>query len=214
MENKISEFISAGVIDFACYIEHMPEDDEKKAHKHVLFFPSGIVDTNIFFKEFAEKDPTNAKPLGCTIAVSSKFDDWYLYAVHDKRYLASKGQARKHHYTYSQIRNTDEDFFREMVNNIDRSKFIGSERVINAVKDGMPFEELVLLGAVPIQLINQYKFAYECINGALYRNGRKTHTPKSTAKKKPTLLEAETLQDVDGEKVVSADGEVLDIPFE
>ncbi len=177
LENKIAELIQAGVIDFACYIEHQAEEDEKKSHKHVFIMPSGIVDTNKFFKCFEEKDETNAKPLGCTIGVSSKFDDWYLYAMHDTAYLASKGQSRKYHYTFTQFRNTDEDFFRELVNMVDRSRFIGTERVINAVKDGIPFEELILYGAVPIQLIHQYKFAYECINGALYRNGRKTHTP-------------------------------------
>lgn len=199
LEKKIDEFIAAGILDFACYIEHQPEEDEKKCHKHVLFFPSTIIDTNIFLKEFAEVDSCNSKPLGCTIAVSSKFDDWYLYAVHDKAYLAKKGQSRKYHYTFSQVRNTNEEHFRELVNSIDRSAFIGTERVINAVKAGMDFSELVVNGAVPVQLINQYLMAYSLIKQNLTkRNGRKTHTPN--------------LEEVD--LVCNENGEIIEDPFE
>ena len=214
LESKILELINNGIVDFACYCHHEPEEDEKKAHKHLYIIPSAICDTNKIREFLEEKVEDNDIPLKCLPCVSSKFDDWYLYAVHDSAYLASKGQSRKHKYLFADIRSTDEDLLREMVNNIDRSKFIGIERVVNAVKDSKPFDELILQGAVPIQLINQYKYAYECIFSALNRGGRHTHTPKSAAKKCAKLSQMEVVN-VDGKDcVVDEDGVVCQVPFE
>ena len=84
LKSKLDELIEDGILDFWAFIDHAPEEDELKAHKHVYFIPSSIVHTDMIKKhlqEFDEKNPDT--PLGVTIFSSSKFDDWYLYGCHD-----------------------------------------------------------------------------------------------------------------------------------
>lgn len=190
LKSKLDELVNGGVLDFWAFIEHAPEDDELKFHKHVYFIPSSIIQTDYIKKHLAEYDPKNPdKPLGVTIFSSSKFDDWYLYGCHDKAYLAAKGQTRKHHYIKEQFLTSDVDHFGELIRCVDRSKYVGMERIIDAVANKVPFQDLVRLGQVPIQLINQYKYAYECIAGCeLNRNGRETHTPKKRKTEESSFL--------------------------
>ena len=206
LKSKLDEMVENGVLDFWVFIEHAPEEDEEKSHKHVYFIPSSIIQTDYIKKHLAEYDPKKPdKPLGVTIFSSSKFDDWFLYGSHDKAYLASKGQSRKYHYVKDQFFTSDSDHFGELIRCVDRSKFVGMERVIDAVNAGMPFQEMVKLGQVPIQLINQYKYAYECIAGCeVNRNGRETHTPK----KKPSTVTEEKSYLIDEET-----GEIIQNPF-
>lgn len=181
---KLNELIKQRILDFWVFIDHAPEEDEKKAHKHVYFIPSGLMYTDTLKEYLAEPDPSDPEhPLNCTIFSSSKFDDWYLYGIHDKAYLSSKGQTRKYHYVKEQCITSCEEHFGELVRCVDRSKYIGLERVVDAVENGVPFFEMVRLGQVPIQLINQYQYAYEMLSKAsTNRAGRQTHTPKEEEK--------------------------------
>ena len=203
LKSKLDELVENGVLDFWAFIDHAPEEDELKAHKHVYFIPSTMLQTDYikkYLQEFDEKNPD--KPLGVTIFSSSKFDDWFLYGCHDKAYLASKGQSRKQHYVKSQFVTSNEDHFGELIRCVDRSKYIGMERLVDAVTNGMDFADMVRLGQVPIQLINQYKYAYECITQVTtQRAGRETHTPKEVkTEEKSYLIDEET-------------GEILHNPF-
>ncbi len=177
---KLNELIKNRVLDFWVFIEHAPEEDEKKAHKHLYLIPNGILQTDVLKEYLAEPDPNDPEhPLNCTIFASSKFDDWYLYGLHDKAYLSSKGQSRKYHYVKDQFITSSEEHFGELVRCVDRSKYIGLERVIDAVENNVPFWEMVRLGQIPIQLINQYQYAYEMLmKSDISRAGRETHTPK------------------------------------
>ena len=197
LQEKIFEFIENGYIDFGCYIYHLPEEDEneKKPHYHVLMFPSCRIDTNVLKKEFEEYDENHDKPLGVTVFMNSKFGDWFLYGLHDVAYLMSKNQKRKHHYLIADFWSSDEDFFRDRVAHVDRSKFAPQERIRNCIEQGLSFEEMVNLGVVPVQLINQYEKVYNILSNT-YRNGRETHTPK-----KP--------HNYGGEFMVNEDGEII-----
>lgn len=191
LTEKLNSLIDDNIIDFYTFIEHTAEEDELKNHIHLFIMPSSTLDTKVikdYLLEHDKKNPT--KPLGCTIFCSSKFDDWYMYCLHDKQYLLSKGQKRKYQYHRSLFVTSDEEFLNEKVRCIDRSKFVGMERLVSAVSGNIPFSELVRLGQVPIQLIGQYKYAYECLLSAntVDRNGRVTHTPK----KPVTLTDVET----------------------
>lgn len=160
------------------FVTHAPEEDELKSHKHVYFVPAKKINTATIIDFFIEKNPQDAeKPFKCMPCRSSKFDDAYLYFRHDKAYLASKGMSRKFEYAHSDIWCTDYDFLRELVSTVDKSKFIGMERLNLAVQNNMSFTEFFAMGGVPIQLISQYEKAYNLLLGAhTYRNGRQTHT--------------------------------------
>ena len=199
---KLDELIKNRVLDFWVFIDHAAEEDEKKSHKHLYMIPNGILQTDVLKEFLAEPDPNDPEhPLNCTIFSSSKFDDWYMYGMHDKAYLSSKGQSRKYHYVKDQFVSSSDEHFSELVRCVDRSKYIGLERVVDAVENGVPFFEMVRLGQVPIQLINQYQYAYEMLmKASVNRAGRETHTPKHTEEEEAKCFDPVT-------------GELLDIPL-
>ena len=125
-----------------------------------------------------EIDPLNPaqKPLGCLPCKSSKFADWFLYALHDSRYLASKGQSRKYHYTKEDFFTSDNDFFIEEIHTIDMSKLNRLDVLVNAVDNNIPFEELVRNGIIPMQQFVGYERAYNLLShNFAFRNGRLNH---------------------------------------
>lgn len=196
LEVKLKKLINQGILDFYAYIKHLPEEDELKEHIHLWVVPSELIETKVVLAELQEFDKNNPDkpPLGCIPCVSSKFDDWYLYGIHDKNYLATKGQARKYSYQPDEVKNSNAIYLRELVHKIDRSKFIGVERIKNAVADGVTYEEMVCRGQIPVQLINQYRVMYEIMFAGgvgVYRGDRVTHTPKD-AETGVQLIDPET----------------------
>lgn len=175
---KLDEFCLLGHIDFFAFVEHFAEDDETKNHKHLYVVPSGRIDTEQLRKALLEIDPLNPaqKPLGCLPCKSSKFADWFLYSLHDSRYLASKGQSRKYHYTKEDFFTSDNDFFIEEIHTIDMSKLNRLDVLVNAVDNNIPFEELVRNGIIPMQQFVGYERAYNLLSHTFaFRNGRLTH---------------------------------------
>lgn len=174
---KLSELVRRRKIEFFAWVHHLPEEDEKKEHKHLYIVPNGQVNTDEVLNYLLEVDPTHPdKPLGCIRPRSSKFDDWYLYAIHDIDYLASKGQLRKFHYTLEDVVCSDSDYLNEEIHTIDLSALNRSKKLREAALAGISFETLVLNGQIPVQQVYAHKFAYDIMK--TFRNGRETHTPK------------------------------------
>lgn len=165
-------------ISFWCWIEHFPEDENEKMHKHLYIVPNGQIDTDTVKKELEELDKTNplGKPLGCIMMKPSKFDDWYLYSIHDVAYLASKGQARKYHYRECDMHPSCVDALHELVCTIDFSKYRKTQDFVEAVLRGVPFFEMVRKGQIPAPQFLQWRALYDCIyEGMCERNGREGH---------------------------------------
>jgi hypothetical protein len=178
---KLNEMIADALLDFWAYIEHLPEQDEKKRHKHLYLVPSKLIDTAVFQKRLQEIDTTDllAKPLGCIVPVSSKFADWFLYSKHDKSYLTSKGQYRKYQYNDTDFIVSCQDYFKHLIHSIDYSKYSLTQRLIDALQDGETPQSLIISGQVPLPMINNFLKLSDFIRyGSLYRDGRSTHTPK------------------------------------
>ena len=83
LKEKLERLVLERVISFYSYIEHYPEEDEKKKHKHLLIIPNGQINTDELTDILNEIDMAHPleKPLGVLPWRSSKFDDWYLYSV-------------------------------------------------------------------------------------------------------------------------------------
>jgi len=170
LTKKLMEFEKKRKILFWCYIIHDPEEDEKKRHIHVFCVPNGKVDTDQFIDELEEIDPNNKIPLKSLPCNSSKFDDFYLYNLHDSNYLASKGQSRKLHYKKEDFAVSSEEQFSEMIHHVDYSKLNGAKvsMIKGYVEKKIPFYALVASGVVPIQQIKGWEMTYKLIWDSMY----------------------------------------------
>lgn len=174
LEVKLDDLVRRHKIDFWAFFDHLPEEDEQKAHKHLYIVPNGQIQTDELQDYLIETDPNNGLPLGCIRFKSSKWFDWYLYGLHDVRYLAMKGQSRKYHYKPEEIHCSDNDYLTEEIHSMDYSKLARFENLVDGAKQGKDFSELILSGMVPVQQVYAYEHFYDILN----RNGKITHTPK------------------------------------
>ena len=175
---KADELLKKGYISFYMMIEHLPEKDEHKKHIHFFCVPDGIQDTHTLTEYFTEFDPEHPdKPKKPADWHKSKFVDAYFYWIHDADYLASKGESREYVYEESDLICSDVDVMHEMYLRADKSKIKGNyaKKIKDAIDNNISFVELLKTGEVPIQLINQYRTAYEMMGATVYRNGRPGH---------------------------------------
>ena len=84
----LNNLVQSRVIDFWLFINHFPESDESKNHKHLFVVPNGTFDTDKLKDYLIEVVPGCDKPLTCIFCKSSKFTDFFLYSIHDEVYLA------------------------------------------------------------------------------------------------------------------------------
>lgn len=138
LHDKLTELTRAGIVSFWAYVTHQPEPGEgdkggKKIHHHVYIEPSKSIQTDDIREQLREFDPGEPdKPLGCLNFVQSKFDDWYMYGLHDAKYLASKGQSRTLHYTSDDFISSHDGDFLYMVRSIDMLSLSPYDAVVDA----------------------------------------------------------------------------------
>lgn len=112
----LNRLVKDEIITFWCFIQHQAEEDENKDHIHLYMEPNKAIDLLWLRKQFLEQDPKHPNtPLGALPVKPSKWVDWYWYGLHDRAYLASKGQSRKYHYDQSNMLNSDPDYLAELV---------------------------------------------------------------------------------------------------
>lgn len=204
---KLDELLRCGRISFWAYIVHKPEDDEggKKEHCHVYIEPSKMLQTDDIKAELKEPDLTHPdKPKGCISFASSKFDPWYLYAIHDKRYLASKSQSRRYHYTQDDVVSSDPDELLYKVRSIDMLSLSPYADIMDAQAHGVSWAEYFARGTVPLPQVALFERAWTLLaQSRTDRSGRANH---------PT-----DLTDTDSDSAVTIDpdtGEVIDTSSE
>lgn len=163
---KLDELLKAGRISFWAFIVHKPEDDEggKKEHCHLYVEPSKMLQSDDLRAELKEFDPEHPdKPRGCLSWTGSKFDPWYLYALHDKRYLASKGQARRFHYSHDDIVTSDADDLLCKARSIDLVSLSPYADMEEAQRLGLTFPEYFARGTIPLQQISLFQRAWDLL---------------------------------------------------
>lgn len=166
LELKLNQLVKAGRISFWAFIVHQPEDDEggKKFHQHVYVEPSKMLQTDDLKAELMEFDPENPKkPKGCISWHSSKFDPWYLYALHDKRYLASKGQSRSFHYEHDDIVTSDDDDLTFKARSIDMVSLSPYADMEDAQRQGFTWAEYFARGTVPLPQVALFERAWNLL---------------------------------------------------
>lgn len=185
---KLDELIEGKIITYYMFINHKPEEDEKKEHKHLFIIPAKMVQTDDIRQELLEPftELDNSKPLGTMPFVNAKTDDWLLYAIHDKHYLATKGQTRKYHYKWEDIKASDEDYKNILIQEISIT-VTPYDKIQSARISGQNFYEFIASGQVPIRDITYYEKAWQSfdmiksqqdekiLNDRLNRNGKSNH---------------------------------------
>lgn len=163
---KLDELLNAGRLSFWAFIVHKPEDDEagKKVHSHVYVEPAKMLQTDELRAELKEFDPEHPdKPRGCLVWNSSKFDHWYLYALHDKRYLASKGQSRRFHYEHGDIITSDDDDLLFKARSIDMVSLSPYADMEDAQRNGFTWAEYFARGTVPLPQVALFERAWNLL---------------------------------------------------
>lgn len=89
LREKLEAWLSAHIIQAYQYICHKGEDGDKD-HIHLRIEPNKKLDPMDLQESLREYVMDNEKPLGVRPFRPSKEEDWFLYAVHDKEYLAIK----------------------------------------------------------------------------------------------------------------------------
>lgn len=180
LKSKLIEFTEAKKLEFWFFIAHKAEDDEGglKDHIHVFAVPNGTIDTSSLLDEFKEYNLSDLseKPKSCLPWKSSKPDDAIMYFLHDKSYLAYKGQSRKYHYNLSDVVTSNEDEFNYYYKSIDISKITPYKKMLDAQEIGMTFSEYIKHGYIPVQQLSNYQTAWYLLKQEkVERNGRNGH---------------------------------------
>lgn len=165
LRKKIEYWKNCGIIEFAMWILHQPEADEKKAHYHVYIKPAKLIQTMDLENDSIEIDPLNPdKPFKMVSFRNSKEDDWLLYALHASEYLAEKGLERTHTYDLSDVENTCDDTFNDIVSHLnDNRKGRIEYRIIDCVQRGMTWGQIVSSGLIPLRHMGGAKIMYTAL---------------------------------------------------
>lgn len=89
LREKLDGWIQAHIIQAYMYICHKGEDGDKD-HIHLRIEPNKKLDPMDLTELLTEYELGKDKPLGCRPWRPSKEEDWYLYVVHDEKYLKLK----------------------------------------------------------------------------------------------------------------------------
>lgn len=180
LEMRLKTLKENKIISFWSFVTHKPEEDEggKKWHNHLYLEPSKMLQTDDLKNEFLEFDPKHPdKPKGVISWCQSKFDHWYLYALHDSGYLASKGQSRKFTYSHSEIRTSDDDDLLARSRMIDLVGLSPYRSMMDAINNGLTWPEYFRRGTVPLNQVLAMEKAWNLLSSSgTERNGKANHS--------------------------------------
>lgn len=178
LKEKLDNLVDKQVLEFYFFIWHHAEDDEAgtKDHCHVYAQPAKVINTVALKEEFKEIDPHCNLPLGTIVWKRSKFMDAYLYFLHDKTYLAYKGQSRRYCYNQCEVITNDPQTLRYEIYNIDLLDLTPYADMKNALDDGLTFNEYFARGRIPIQQVSNWERSWYLLKeNKTFRNGREGH---------------------------------------
>lgn len=166
LRNKLEEWKRNGVIEFAMWVKHDPEEEEKKEHYHVFIKPARLLQTVDLERESEELDIHNLdKPLKMISFRVSKESDWLLYSIHDPSYLAEKGLEKQFVYSFEDINSTCEDTLRDIISHCNDERNSKIEyRLIQLINKGLTWDEIILSGFIPLRYIAGAQIMYNSLS--------------------------------------------------
>ena len=146
---RLADLVKGGIIEYAHWIHHEPEEDERKDHFHLVLQPNKRLDTSALRKQFVELPVGSSAPLGVMPFQISRMSDWLLYGVHDRAYLIQKGQKRLVAYKFEDIATTEPDLLDTQWKEAHEGENTRMRQVIEMAESGVGWMEVVRLGIVP-----------------------------------------------------------------
>lgn len=181
LKGKLYDLVRQGIIEYAHWIWHEPEEDEKKPHAHLVLKPNRRLDTSKLRNEFTEPLTGEEKPRGVLPFQSSKMNDWLLYSVHDKIYLLRKCQTRQHSYERSDLHTTEPDLLEEDWRNAHEGEDSRMQKVIELAQNGVEWQDILKMGFIPINQLFQFRdLFFTFVKPGTDRNGREGHEWRSS----------------------------------
>lgn len=189
LRGKLDDLINRGDIDFYTYIYHHGEDFEdgskEKDHFHVYLQPATSLDRRQLRNEFIEFVPGEKLPRGFMPIINSNWVDWFLYGLHDREYLQSKGQSRLYSYSEKDMVRSDDTFFWDLIHRIDRTKINPLGEVVRAAQSGIDFSEFITTHPLSLLQVRSAQFVFEQVQrasafGSMANAGRHDHEPIDT----------------------------------
>lgn len=171
LRRKLEDLTKNGTLDFWVYIFHHGEtlDDGcmEKDHFHVYLVPGEAIDKRQLRQEFIEFYKREKLPRGFMPLRNSQWQDWYLYDLHDKEYLDSKGQSRQYHYQDKDMIRSDDTYYWDLVHQIDRTKINPLGAVIRAAQSGMSFSDFVTNCPLSLLQVRSAQFVFEQVQRSI-----------------------------------------------
>lgn len=176
LSGRLRTLVEQGIIEYAHWIFHTPEDDEKKTHAHVILQPNKRLDTSALRNQFTELVAGEDKPRCVLPFKPSKMRDWILYAVHDTIYLTSKSQTRKFTYKKTDLHTTEPDLLEDDWRDAHEGENTRMRLVIELSERGVDWMDILKSGLIPVNQLFQYRKIWECFfMRKTDRNGRGVH---------------------------------------
>lgn len=173
LSGKLFDLVRQGIIEYAHWIWHSPEEDEKKSHAHLVLKPNRRLDTSKLRNEFVELVVGEEKPRGVLPFQPSKMNDWILYSVHDVAYLLRKCQRRIHHYDKSDLKTTEADLLEEDWRACHEGEDNRVTQLIELAQNGVTWVDILKMGFLPVNQLFQFKDIF--MTFFTDRNGRPNH---------------------------------------
>ena len=136
-----------------CYIYHTDEVN-KKDHYHLYLEPNTRLrqdDLSRIRESFKEYQEGDELPLGVMPWRKSDFENWYLYALHDRPYLSAKHLVKStYDYDPDLVRKSSSEYFQDSIDQIDPVKYMSPvDKVIFCFDNGMSLTEAMAYLRIP-----------------------------------------------------------------
>lgn len=161
LRTTLDRLVKNEVLEFYVYIKHKgeglnEEGQPKKDHWHIYAEPSKMINIKNFMKEFTEEDPNNDEPIKLNEIRKSKFSDWYLYCLHDEKYLYKKNLKRVYYnYNPKEMQTNDVNMLNDKVEEIPTTDIFEQMEEFQAQKRS--FREFVRVKGVHPMQVRGYK---------------------------------------------------------
>ena len=172
LQSVLQQFIADGKF-LRCACWYHESTGKEKNHFHVWIEPNEEIDTSIISDKFVETlESGEQQSIAIRPKCSSKWNDAYLYGIHDSEYLSSKGLERELVNIKTDMHIYLGDFTADLAQaEIFRLKHCLAPyaRLKALVYEGKTLEQVYLILRIPFSLLNAVSMAYKYVKTQVNR---------------------------------------------